>query len=140
MLIHPGQHKDVSTAVLRPKGMDRPDWLLAALLSCCGQSLPVGLQCSSHCDSNLAQLCCKKGTGVIAVHVEIVALVMKLLHQCEDYTGGLSKIFSVDQLCLTPIVDTSTLQVSRRALTQHIRLDAQWVWLTLLVLLERHDP
>ena len=93
---------------------------LQPCLSCCVHSLLVGLQSSSHCNFNLAELCRKMGTGVLAVHVEIVALVV-LLHQCEDYTGGLPKI-SVDQLCL---------QVSRLTLTQHIHLDAPWVRLTL---------
>ena len=99
--------------------MDRPDWLLAALLKLLC-ALPVGLQSSSHCNFNLAELCRKNGTGVIAVQVEIVALVV-LLHQCEDYVGDLPKIL-VDQLCL---------QVSRLTLTQHIHLDAPWAWLTL---------
>ena len=107
-----------------------------ASLDCRGHSLPVGLQSSSHCDANLGELRCKRGTGVVAVQVKIIALVMELLYQCNKYTGCLAKIFSVDQLCLSPIINVCTLQVPRLTLTQHVCLDAPRVRFTLQVLPE----
>ena len=125
----------IQISILWPNSTDCPNWLFTALPDCCGYSLPVGLQSSCHCDANLGELRCKCGTGVVVVHIKIIALDMELLNQCKKYTGCLAKI-SVDQLCLLPIINARTLQVPWLTLTQHVHLDAPRVRFTLQVLPE----
>ena len=54
-LVHPGQYKDVTSAIIRLKGVNSPNWLFPTSLQSCGNPFAVSLHCA--CYRELITLC-----------------------------------------------------------------------------------